>query len=230
MGKTAQKKKRSFWKTALGEFAEKFGKGSQNPDEDMSPILEVGEPGTWSVIGARSAHNKQNRQGNKGLEEDHSAPVHEDHVEPEKREKAIGHIETLLEQISRLQDDIDNSLQAGKCLEQEIIDLAAAIEQTSKRTGQRKPVEGDREQKVDELPVTEKPVPKKRSKKHTQKKDSRHVNREAKKKLCLKCRKQKTRNDFHKDQSCKDGLARWCKECKTKAARKYRRKRTAMKN
>ena len=104
MGKTAQKKKHSFWKTTLGEFAEKFGKGSQNPDEDMSPILEVGEPGTWSVIGVRSAHNKQNRQGNKGLEEDHSAPVHEDHVEPEKREKAIGHIETLLEQISRYQN------------------------------------------------------------------------------------------------------------------------------
>jgi len=50
------------------------------------------------------------------------------------------------------------------------------------------------------------------------------------KKLCRKCNELKALGDFHKDKSCKDGLARWCKECKAEAARKNRKKRAAEKN
>jgi len=232
MGKTAQKKKRSFWKTALDEFAVKIGKGSQNPSQALPPILEVGAPGTWSVIDARSAPDNENRQGHKGLGKDHVAPVPQDHVEPEKQEKAMEHIETLLGQISQLQDEIEDTLQTEIHLEREIIDLVAACEQSSSQSAKRKRVIEHCKQQVNELPVTDKPVPKskKRSQRNTQKDDSRHVNnRKVRKKLCLKCKSRKGRNEFHKDRSCKDGLARWCKECKAKAARKYRRKQTAMK-
>ena len=48
-------------------------------------------------------------------------------------------------------------------------------------------------------------------------------------KLCRKCNELKAQSDFHKDKSCKDGLARWCKECKAKAAREYRRKQVKSK-
>lgn len=39
-------------------------------------------------------------------------------------------------------------------------------------------------------------------------------------KQCRKCEERKAHSDFHKDKSCKDGLARWCKECK----KQYRKK------
>jgi len=48
----------------------------------------------------------------------------------------------------------------------------------------------------------------------------------AAKKLCSKCNELKAHSDFYKDKSCKDGLARWCKECK----KEYRKKRAAGKN
>jgi len=48
-------------------------------------------------------------------------------------------------------------------------------------------------------------------------------------KQCGKCGELKALSDFHKDKSSKDGLARWCKECKAKAARESRKKRAAEK-
>jgi hypothetical protein len=45
-------------------------------------------------------------------------------------------------------------------------------------------------------------------------------------KLCAKCNKMKDLSDFHKNKSSRDGLASWCKECKSE----YRKKRTAGKN
>lgn len=32
-------------------------------------------------------------------------------------------------------------------------------------------------------------------------------------KKCTKCEKVKTEEEFYKDKSTRDGLARWCKEC-----------------
>jgi hypothetical protein len=45
-------------------------------------------------------------------------------------------------------------------------------------------------------------------------------------KQCAKCNEMKDLSDFHKNKSSKDGLASWCKECKSE----YRKKRTAVKN
>jgi len=46
-------------------------------------------------------------------------------------------------------------------------------------------------------------------------------------KQCRKCKKNKPLTEFHKNASSSDGLARWCKSCKTKAAKESRRKRAA---
>jgi len=55
--------------------------------------------------------------------------------------------------------------------------------------------------------------------------DSDRVIAKAGQKQCRKCEEPKDHSDFHKDKSCKDGLASWCKECK----KQYRQKRTAEK-
>ena len=60
--------------------------------------------------------------------------------------------------------------------------------------------------------------------------DGDRIIAKAEQKECRKCGELKAHSDFHKDKSCKDGLARWCKECKAKSARKNRKKRTAEKN
>lgn len=49
---------------------------------------------------------------------------------------------------------------------------------------------------------------------------------EAEKKQCSKCKKLKPLDEFYKNKSTKDGLSRWCKQCK----REYRKNRTAAKN
>ncbi len=55
--------------------------------------------------------------------------------------------------------------------------------------------------------------------------DDDQVVAKAGQKQCRKCEEPKDHSDFHKDKSCKDGLASWCKECK----KQYRQKRTAEK-
>lgn len=59
--------------------------------------------------------------------------------------------------------------------------------------------------------------------------DDDHVVTKTEQKQCRKCEELKDHSDFHKDKSCKDGLARWCKECKAKSARENRKKRAAKK-
>ena len=48
---------------------------------------------------------------------------------------------------------------------------------------------------------------------------------ELEKKQCGRCKQFKPHSDFYKNKSTKDGLARWCKECK----KQYRKKRAAEK-
>jgi hypothetical protein len=50
-----------------------------------------------------------------------------------------------------------------------------------------------------------------------------------KQKLCRKCKEWKQESEFHKNASCKDGLAGMCKVCKAKAARQYRERQRAEK-
>ena len=233
MGKTAQHKKRSFLKTHWSSFAVKLGRGPQKLHQAASRIVDAKRSVIRSVTGAKSAQNELNRKECNGLGEDGFAHVPEDYIQQEKRKKAISHIETLLEQISQFQDEIDNNLHTEVSIEREIVNLVAANKQSSHKTPKGKQVNEHPKQQADELPATNKPAhkSKERLQRNTTCDDNSQVNRrKVRKKLCLKCNQQKAKSDYYKDRSCKDGLARWCKECKAKAGKKYRKKRMAVRN
>jgi len=61
--------------------------------------------------------------------------------------------------------------------------------------------------------------------------DERHrVVHHVREKRCNRCRKWKAECMFHKNQTHKDGLSEWCKECANKATNKARKKRLAIHN
>ena len=220
MGKTAQDEKRSFLKTRLGGFAARLWKGPQKSNHAMPHIAEADESVKPSVVVAPSAYHEQKSKESEGVGRDHLARVPQEHAKQEKQQKAIGHIEKLLEQISQLQNEIENGLKTEICLEQEISNLMVPSERSPDQTPRRK-------QEANKLSVTKNPVRKcrERSQKNTKKSNSHRTNNnKVRKKPCLRCKKMKGESDFHKDRSCKDGLSRWCRECKAKAARKYRKK------
>ena len=84
------------------------------------------------------------------------------------------------------------------------------------------------------VPADVKPKPFQTSEKWPQRKDKFEDENPAVtkdgQKQCSKCKEFKDLSDFHKDKSCKDGLASWCKDCKAIAARENRKKRAAEKN
>ena len=220
MVKASQDEKRSFLKTRLGGFAARLWKGSQTSNNAMPYIAEAEESVIPSVVVAPSAYHEQKSKESEGVGRDRLARVPQEHVKQEKQKKAIGHIEKLLKQISQLQNEIENDLKTEIRLEQEISNLVAPSEGSPHQTPRRK-------QEANKSSVTKSPVRKcrARSQKNTKKSNSRRTNNnKVRKKPCLRCKKMKGESDFHKDRSCKDGLSRWCKECKAKAARKYRKK------
>jgi hypothetical protein len=220
MGKASQNEKRSFLKTRWGGFAARLWKGPQKSNNAMPPIAEADESVIQSVVAAPSACHAQKSKESEGFGKDRLARVPEEHAEQEKQKKAIGHIEKLLKQISQLQNEIENGLKTEIRLEQEISNLVAPSERSPHQTPRRK-------QEANELSVTKRPFRKcrERSQKNAKKVNSHQTNNnKVRKKLCLRCKKIKGESDFHKDRSCKDGLARWCKECKAKTSRKYRKK------
>ena len=192
----------------------------------MSPIVVAEQSAIQTVVGSQSAHQEEKIEEPEGLGKTRYACAPGGHVKQEERKNAIGHIEKLLEQITQLQNEIENYLKTERCLEQENYDLGVANEQSSHQNPQRKKVQEGQKQQADELSVMKKSVRKRgeRSHKNTKKDNSHQAdNNKVRKKLCLRCKKRKGNSDFHKDKSCKDGLARWCKECKAQAARKYRK-------
>ena len=233
MSKTALNKKRSFLKTKLGGLAVRLGKGSKKLKKAMSSVVEADRSAKESVIDAASTHCEKESQEFTGLEKDRLAGVPKEHDNQEKQDKVINQFEKLLEEIKQLQYEIDNSPQAEVSPELQITKLMAADEQASPQVIEPKRAEERRKPRTDKPPVAKGSVERKRKRpqRDTKKDVSPRVKkRKARQKLCLKCKKQKARSDFHKDRSCKDGLARWCKECKAKAARKNRKKLTVVKS
>ena len=229
MGKSTQRDKNSFLGSRLGRFAQRLMKRPQKSNKAISPVVESEPSVMQPVVGVQPVYQEQKKEECDGLDEDRLSCVPEEHVEPEKQKKAIRHIEKLLEQIAQCQNEIDTGLQTEICLEQEIFDLLTTNEQSSHQTLQRKRVKEHRKQQADELSVTKQPVRKcqKRSLENTRKNGGHQANiNKVRKKLCLRCKKKKSESDFHKDRSCKDSLARWCKECKAKATKKYHKKQT----
>lgn len=189
--------------------------------------------GSPPVSNAGLAHYEQDSHGWRGLRKDHFAHVPDEYGKQKKPGAVIRQFDKLHEQIKQLQHEITISRQTEVRLEQQIANLVAADKQSQYQVVQSKRTEEHHKQQTNEQPVTNRSFRRSREQPQRDGKHdaTHHINdRKAGWKLCRKCKKQKAESDFHKDRSCKDGLARWCKECKAEAARKYHKKQKAMKN
>ena len=117
-------------------------------------------------------------------------------------------------------------------LERELAGLKAANGQLRKRVADGREMSERLRQKIAELTEAREQPRDQASKPEQagrQERDPGHEDRpravvETEQKQCRKCKQRKARSEFHKNASSSDGLARWCKVCKTKAAKEYRQR------
>jgi len=117
-------------------------------------------------------------------------------------------------------------------LERELAGLKAANGQLRKRVAEGREMSERLRQKIAELTeAKEQPLDQasKPEQAGRQERDPGHEDRprvvvETEQKQCRKCKQRKARSEFHNNASSSDGLARWCKVCKTKAAQEYRQR------
>ena len=115
--------------------------------------------------------------------------------------------------------------QAKQDPSQETAETPAAYEKLQPEVAEKKQAEQDLRQEDIKEPVE------KKSHRGGRKYDDLHrVVDGVKQKLCRKCNEWKPESEFHKNASCKDGLAGSCKVCKARAARLYRQRWKAEKN
>lgn len=146
----------------------------------------------------------------------------------------VSHPEISIRQLRR---EIFKRDQVEARLEHQIEELKIANQQLRQRIAESKETAAYFEQKLAELTVGAKPangITAKKNGKTKAKKPSRKAESPAQavkktdQKQCRKCKKNKPLTEFHKNASSHDGLARWCKVCKTKAAKESRRKSSSM--
>lgn len=138
--------------------------------------------------------------------------------------------------ISQLRREIVRRDQAEARLEGELTTLQAANERLRKRVTEGARICKRLRLKIAEPTETEeqsrdqaaKPEPPARPEIDPGREDKRRVVVETEQKQCRRCKQKKARDEFHKNASSSDGLARWCKRCKAKAAQEYRRRRASM--
>ncbi len=138
----------------------------------------------------------------------------------------------------QLQRELAESRQTEENLKRKVGELAVANEQLQQEVTESRQAEERLKLKVGELTVADEQLLQEadeRQKADPSRGDTRYddyhrVADGAEQKLCRKCDEWKARSEFHKDASCKDGLATWCKACKTKAARESHQGRTAAKD
>jgi len=136
--------------------------------------------------------------------------------------------------IRQLRREIFKRDQEESRLEHQIEELDIANEQLRQQVAESKELCAYFEQKIDELTAaSEQPVDRPDEQKKTEAKVKEPPRKDrsrpevAGQKQCRKCKKNKPLAEFHKNASSHDGLARWCKACKTKAAKESRQKRAS---
>jgi hypothetical protein len=140
------------------------------------------------------------------------------------------------EPIRLLRREIIKRDQTEARLESELAELKAANEQLQRRLAEGEQISVNLRLKIAQLTdVNEKlrrekdPAPKQANAKDagSGRQDQHRAAGDVDKKVCRKCKRRKARSEFHKNASSSDGLARWCKKCKTKAAKEYRKRISA---
>ncbi len=140
--------------------------------------------------------------------------------------------------IRQLRREIFKRDQVESRLEHQVEELTIANEQLRQQVAESKDTCAYFEEKADELLAAnallddpaghEKTKAKVKAKQPPHKEQSRPgVTEQKDQKQCRKCKKHKPITEFHKNASSHDGLARWCKACKTKAAKESRKKRAS---
>jgi hypothetical protein len=133
-----------------------------------------------------------------------------------KRDRAEARLEHEIEELkianAQLRQQIADSKKRSAYLEKKVAELTASSGKTEK-SGKQKEAEAQ----VGEPPPEEQTIAQ----------SQLEPTEKADRKQCRKCKKYKPLTEFHKNASSRDGLARWCKSCKTKAGKESRRKRAA---
>ncbi|MHC4582092.1 MAG: hypothetical protein ACYS14_11600 [Planctomycetota bacterium] len=137
--------------------------------------------------------------------------------------------------ISQLRREIVRRDQAEARLEGELTALQAANERLRKRVAEGTEICERLKLKIAEPTKTEeqsrgqaaKPELPGRQEIDPGREDKHRVVVETEQKQCRRCKQKKARDQFHKNASSSDGLARWCKACKAEAAKEYRRRASA---
>lgn len=129
-----------------------------------------------------------------------------------KRDQAEARLEHEIEELRIANEQLRQRLAESKekcaTFETKVAELLAANEPTD-LSG-----DNDAEAEAGEPPGKEQSLP-----------GESEQTEQADQKQCRKCKKYKPLTEFHKNASSHDGLARWCKSCKTRAAKESRRKR-----
>ncbi len=123
-------------------------------------------------------------------------------------------------------------------LERELAALEAANEQLRKRVAESSEMSERLRRKISEL-AEAKEQPRDQASKPKQagrqeggpgQKDRPRVVAETQQKQCRRCKHKKALSEFHKNASSSDGLARWCKVCKTESAKESRQRRASQRS
>ncbi len=138
----------------------------------------------------------------------------------------------------QLQHEFAESKQTEENLKRKVGELAVANEQLQQEVTKSRQAEERFKLKVGELTVANEQLLQEADERQnagpsgrdTRYEDYHRVADGVEQKLCRKCDEWKARSEFHKNASCKDGLATRCKVCKTKSARESRQRRTAPKD
>ena len=145
----------------------------------------------------------------------------------ERLEQKIAELTAVNE---RLRREAQEGILAKAPLDEKVGELTTVNEQLQREAARHKEAQDRFEQKLAELAAANerlhtevaqlnKTGQKTRAHRYE---DEHRVVDDVKQKLCRKCSQWKAETEFHKNASRKDGLARWCKVCKTNAAKKSR--------
>ena len=201
-------------------------------------------PESSPVIGINLGGRKRSHHGIRDLKKNRLTFVPEKHENHNKSKKTTEQPENLHEQIKQLQYEIIKRKQSEKHLDQRVANLTADNEQLRREIAESRQVEQRPSREVAEEPVAdeklqpevaekkqaeqdlkekvvEEPAGKKTVGSGSKYDDLHRVVDGVKQKLCRKCNEWKPEGGFHKNASCKDGLAGSCKVCKAEAARLY---------
>jgi len=130
----------------------------------------------------------------------------------------------------KLQPEISEKEQAEQDLKEQVVETPSADEKLQPEVAEKEQAKQDLKEQAAEVPAEKKPTKKKPAGSGSKYEDFHRVVDGVKQKLCGKCNEWKPESEFHKNASCKDGLAGSCKVCKAKAARQYRKRWRTEKN